>query len=126
MFTVRSGLLAIALTFCALACSSAVAAEPVVVLVKVFPAAGREDELEQQYLKRIEYLRKAEPGATFRLHRSTKAPATFLWYEVYESQAAYDSHLKVVMPAFRKEAGPTPEGLLAKPSESETYNELAR
>lgn len=96
------------------------------VLVKVFPAAGREDELQAQYLKRIQYLRKAEPGATFRLHRSTKTPVTFLWYEVYESETAYDNHLKVVMPAFRKEAGPTPEGLLAKPSESEIYNELAR
>ncbi|MCO5398245.1 putative quinol monooxygenase [Ralstonia soli] len=96
------------------------------VLVKVFPAAGREDELQAQYLKRIQYLRKAEPGATFRLHRSTKTPITFLWYEVYESEGAYANHLKVVMPAFRKEAGPTPEGLLAKPSESEIYNELAR
>ncbi len=126
MSTFRNVLLPLAITLCALAGGSAWAAEPVVVLVKVFPTQGREDELEQQYLKRIEYLRKAEPGATFRLHRSVKPPVTFLWYEVYESQAAYDNHLKVVMPAFRKEAGPTPEGLLAKPSESETYAELAR
>jgi quinol monooxygenase YgiN len=97
-----------------------------VVLVKVFPATGREDELQAQYLKRIQYLRKAEPGATFRLHRSTRTPVTFLWYEVYESESAYENHLKVVLPAYRKEAGPTPEGLLAKPSESEIYNELAR
>lgn len=126
MSTVRNALLPVIVTLCALATHSARAAEPVVVLVKVFPAEGREAELEQQYLKRIEYLRKAEPSATFRLHRSTKSPATFLWYEIYESPGAYDSHLKVVMPAFRKEAGPTPAGLLAKPSESETYTELAR
>jgi len=126
MSTVRNVLLPVIVTLCALATSSARAVDPIIVLVKVFPAEGREAELEQQYLKRIEYLRKAEPGATFHLHRSTKSPATFLWYEVYESQAAYDNHLKVVMPAFRKEAGPTPEGLLAKPSESETYTELAR
>ena len=67
-----------------------------------------------------------EPSATFRLHRSTKDPVTFLWYEVYESQAAYDNHLNVVMPAYRKEAGPTPEGLIAKRSDSETYRELAK
>jgi quinol monooxygenase YgiN len=102
------------------------AAAPVVVIVKVFPSAGREDELQAQYLKRIEYLRKAEPDATFRLHRSTKSPVTFLWYEVYPSQAAYENHLKVVMPAFRNEVGPTPEGVIAKPSESETYVEVAR
>src|SRR5215469_7881646 len=103
MSTVRNVLLPVIVTLCTFATGSARAVEPIVVLVKVFPAEGREAELEQQYLKRIEYLRKAEPGATFHLHRSTKSPATFLWYEVYESQAAYDNHLKVVMPAFRKE-----------------------
>ncbi len=99
---------------------------PVVVLVKVFPAVGREDELQTLYLKRLEFLRKAEPDATFRLHRSVKEPNTFLWYEVYPSQTAYDNHLKVVMANFRKEIGPTPDGIIAKPSESETFSELGR
>ena len=102
------------------------AADPVVVVVKVFPSAGREDELQAQYLKRIEYLRGAEPNASFRLHRSAKSPVTFLWYEVYPSQDAYDNHLKVVMPAYRQQVGPTPDGVIAKPSESETYVELAK
>jgi quinol monooxygenase YgiN len=110
----------------ALTSGAANAAGPVVVIVKVFPSAGREDELQAQYLKRIEYLRKAEPDATFRLHRSTKSPVNFLWYEVYPSQAAYEKHFKVVMPAFKNEVGPTPEGVIAKPSESETYIELAK
>jgi quinol monooxygenase YgiN len=99
---------------------------PVVVLVKVFPAAGREDELQALYLKRLEFLRKAEPDATFRLHRSVKEPHNFLWYEVYPSQAAYENHLKVVMVNYRKESGPTPDGIIAKPSESETFSELGR
>ena len=99
---------------------------PIVVLVKVFPAAGREDELQSLYLKRLEFLRKAEPDATFRLHRSVKEPNVFLWYEVYPSQAAYDNHLKVVMVNFRKESGPTPDGIIAKPSESEIFSELGR
>ena len=99
-------------------------ASSVVVLVKVFPAAGREGDLLALYLKRLDYLRKAEPDATFRLHRSVKEPNTFLWYEVYPSQAAYENHLKVVMANFRKEFGPTPEGIIAKPSESETFTEL--
>ena len=106
--------------------NSASAAEQVVVIVKVFPGEGREDELQARYLKQIDFLRKAEPTSAFRLHRSAKAPTTFLWYEVYESQPAYDNHLKVVMPNFRKEFGPTPEGLVAKPSESESYTELAK
>jgi len=97
---------------------------PIVVLVKVFPTPGRENELQALYLKRLEYLRKAEPDVNFKLHRGTKEPTVFLWYEVYPSQAAYDSHLKVVMANFRKEFGPTPEGILAKPSESETFSLL--
>ncbi len=104
----------------------ALAAEPIVVIVKVFPTPGREDELQAAYLKRIEYLRKSEPRASFRLHRSKKDPATFLWYETYESPEAYENHLKIVMPAFRKESGPTPEGIIAKPSEAESYVELAK
>jgi quinol monooxygenase YgiN len=114
------------LAMCACLVQPVYASDEVVVLVKVFPTLGREDELQAQYLKRVEYLRKAEPSATFRLHRGTKQPIAFLWYEVYESQAAYDNHLKVIMPAYRKETGPTPEGLLARPSESETYVEIAK
>lgn len=126
MFTaIRNAVVALA-ALVALISMPAFAADPIVVIVKVFPSAGREDELQAQYLKRVEYLRKAEPNATFRLHRSTKSPVTFLWYEVYPSQDAYENHLKVVMPAFRKELGPTPEGVIAKPSDSETYIELAK
>ena len=108
------------------AVSGPAAADPVIVTVKVFPSPGREDELQAQYLRRMEFLRKAEPEAVFHLHRSTKSPVTFLWYEVYPSQASYENHLKVVMPAFKKEVGPTPDGVIAKPSESETYVEVAR
>jgi len=111
---------------CLTTLAAAQQAAPVVVLVKVFPAAGREDELQALYLKRLEFLRKAEPDASFRLHRSVKEPNAFLWYEVYPSQAAYDNHLKVVMVNFRKEFGPTPDGIIAKPSESETFSELGK
>jgi quinol monooxygenase YgiN len=101
-------------------------AAPVVVLVRVFATPGRADELQALYLKRLEYLRKAEPGATFRLHRSTKEPNTFLWYEVVPSQAAYENHVKVVMENFKKETGPTPAGVIARPSKSETFRELGQ
>jgi quinol monooxygenase YgiN len=100
--------------------------EPVVVVVKVYPGVGREDELQARYLKQAEFLRTFEPKASFRLHRSTKEPVTFLWYETYESQAALENHLNVAMPAFRKEFGATPEGLVARPSDSETYRELGK
>ncbi len=101
-------------------------AAPVVVLVKVFATPGRADDLQALYLKRLEYFRKAEPDATFRLHRSTKDPNTFLWYEVYPSQAAYENHVKVVNEGYKKETGPTPAGIIARPSESETFSELGQ
>ena len=120
---VHFALLAILLAISGAICN-AQAAESIVVVVKVFPTPGREDELNARYLKQLEFLRKAEPSASFHLHRSAKEPTTFLWYEVYESQVAYEQHLKVAMPNFRKEFGPTPDGLILRPSESETYKEL--
>ena len=81
---------------------------------------------QSRWLKLVEFLRKAEPNAVFHLHRTTKEPVVFLWYEVFESQAALDNHLKVVVPAFQKEFGPTPEGILARPSESETYRKISK
>ena len=103
-----------------------VADETIVVVLKSFPSPGREDEMQARYLKQIEFFRKAEPRSGFRLHRSTKEPIIFLWYEVYESQAALDNHLKVVNPAFQKEIGPPPEGLTTRRSESELYREIAK
>ena len=105
--------------------SAAQQAAPVVVVVRVFATPGRADELQALYLKRLEYFRKAEPDATFRLHRSTKDTNAFLWYEAYPSQAAYEHHVKVVNEGFKKTA-PTPAGVIARPSESETFRELGR
>ena len=98
----------------------------IVMVRKNYPTPGREDELQSRWLKLVEFLRKAEPNAVFHLHRTTKEPVVFLWYEVFESQAALDNHLKVVVPAFQKEFGPTPEGILARPSESETYRNISK
>jgi len=98
----------------------------IVMVRKNFPTPGREDELQSRWLKLVEFLRKAEPNAVFYLHRTTKEPVVFLWYEVFESQAALDNHLKVVVPAFQKEFGPTPDGILVRPSESETYRNIAK
>ena len=102
------------------------AAGPIVVVVKVYPTPGREEELDARYLKQLEYLKPAEPRSSFRLHRSASGtePTSFLWYEVYESQEALDHHLKVVMPEFQRQFGPTPKGLIARPSEHTTYRQI--
>jgi quinol monooxygenase YgiN len=98
----------------------------IVMIRKNFPTPGREDELQMRWLKLLEFFRKTEPNATFQVHRTTKEPVVFLWYEAFESQAALDNHLKVVVPAFQKEFGPTPDGILARPSEAETYRNLSK
>jgi quinol monooxygenase YgiN len=102
------------------------AADQVVVLLKTFAGEGRVRELEERSLKQLEFFREAEPTATFRLYRSAKVPSDFLWYEVYESQAAYDNHLKVVVPKYRDQTDRAAPGLMAKPFETEVYIELAK
>jgi quinol monooxygenase YgiN len=102
------------------------AADQVVVLIKTFAGEGRERELEERSIKQLEFFRKAEPTATFRLYRGAKTPTNFLWYEVYESQAAYDNHLKVVVPNYRDQTDRATPGLMAKPIETEVYIELAK
>ena len=98
----------------------------IVMVRKNFPTPGREDELQSRSLKLVEFLRKAEPNAVFHLYRTTKEPVVFLWYEVFESQPALDNHLKVVIPAFQTEFGPTPAAIYARPSEAEIYREIAK
>src|SRR5512144_2389257 len=99
---VRKSIIVAAALACVVTTSAAQQDAPVVVLVRVFATPGRADELQAVYLKRLEYFRKAEPDATFRLHRSTKDTNSFLWYEVYPSQAAYENHVKVVNENFKK------------------------
>lgn len=116
----------VASLYVALIPGTAQAADSVVVVVKVFATPGREGELNARYLKQLEFLKQAEPRSSFRLHRSVSAnePTSFLWYEVYESQEALDHHLKIVMRDFQKAFGPTPKGLIARPSEHTTYRQI--
>lgn len=95
--------------------------EPTIFVVRFFPSEGREDEAQARLAKLVKFVPANNPGVTFRLHRSTKNPVVFLLYETFPSQAALDTQQKIVLPAFLKEFGPSPEGLWAKPNEVETY-----
>jgi len=99
--------------------------EQVVIVARYYPAPGREADLEARLLRSLKYVKQAEPNVSYRLHRSAKDPTVFLFYEVYPSQAALDQHLTVTLTAFRKEAGPVPEGIFSRPPEVETYGFLA-
>lgn len=104
---------------------NALAADEPVILISRFSAApGQEGALEDRLRKAVEFVRKAEPATIYRVQRSKKDPSQFVFYEVYPSQAALDHHAKVVLPAFNKEVGARPEGMLARPPESELFRPL--
>ena len=98
--------------------------EPIIVVVRFFPAEGREDEAQARLANLAKFVPKANPGVTFQLHRTTKAPVIFLLYETFPSQAALDNQPKTVLPDFVKEFGPTPQGLFTRPNEVEIYRKL--
>lgn len=105
--------------------SAFAADESVTVVARIYVTPGREAEAEGRFLKLIEFVRKAEPNVTYRFHRSRKDPSLFVTYEIYPSQAAAGEHMKVTLPAFAKEVGPTPEGLLARPMEIELLRQIS-
>lgn len=98
--------------------------QQIVVTSKIYPAVGREDELEERLIRLAQLVKKLEPEFTFRLQRSVNEPVFFLLYQIYPSQAAFDRHTAQTMQVVRKELGPPPEGLMARLSEIEYFRIL--
>ena len=48
--------------------------EPTVIVVRLFPTEGREDEAQARFAKLVKFVPANNPGVTFRLHRSIKKP----------------------------------------------------
>lgn len=93
------------------------------VAAKVYPKAGKEEEVQALLLKMAEAVRKAEPdNIVYRPHRSTKAPTVFFWYEQYRSDAAFEFHRAAPhLVEYRKQLST----LVDKPTEVELYRSLA-
>src|SRR5208337_4923178 len=83
--------------------------ESLTVMAKLHVTPGREAEAGARLIKFTEYIRKTEPGATFRVFQSKNDPALFSTFEVYPSSDAFKNHVNVVIPAYVMEAGPNPE-----------------
>src|SRR5713226_4424434 len=67
----------------------------VTVIATLKVKAGSEKQFEDAARAMIEKVHSAEPGTqTYVLHRSVKEPTTFVYYEVYQDQAAFDAHGK--------------------------------
>jgi quinol monooxygenase YgiN len=82
------------------------------IIAKLKVKAGNEKQFEDAARKMIETVRSAEPGTLqYVLHRSTKDPTQFVYYEVYKDQEAVDHHGKTDhMKAFGGAIGALLEG----------------
>lgn len=68
-------------------------ANALVVVAKIRAAKGKGDALAALLSEQVVAVRRAEPGClVYRLHRSSKDADLFLFYEVYEDDAALDFH----------------------------------
>ena len=65
----------------------------ITVVATLRAAKGKADELASVLAEQVGVIRKTEPGClVYRLHRCTKDPEAFLFYEVYADKAAFDVH----------------------------------
>ena len=100
------------------------AEEPVTVIARYWVTPGREAEAEPRFRQALEFMQRTEPGSSFKMYRTEKDPALFVYVEVYPSQAALDEHRRVTNPARARALGPTPAGLLARPPEIQEFRAI--
>lgn len=65
------------------------------VVAKIRAANGKADALAALLAEQAAVVRREESGClVYRVHRSTKDPELFLFYEMYSDDAAFDLHRK--------------------------------
>ena len=65
------------------------------VVARLRAAPGKGDALAALLTEQAAVIRKSEPGCLiYRPHRSTTDPDLFIFYEMYENDAAFDLHRK--------------------------------
>ena len=91
------------------------------VVAKVRAAKGNGDALAALLSEQAAVVRNAEPGClVYRLHRSTKEPELFLFYEMYVDDEAFDLHRKAPhLAAYRQRREKA--GLTDGPAEVEIF-----
>ena len=99
-------------------------ADLLTVVARIRAAAGKGDLLAAFLTEQAAAVRAAEPGClVYRVHRSTKDPLLFLFYETYASDAAYETHRAAPhLSAFRKRR--EEQGLIDGPVEVEVYRSV--
>jgi quinol monooxygenase YgiN len=99
-------------------------ADVLTVVARLRAAKGKGDALAALLKEQVAAVRKAEPGClVYRPHRSTKDPDLFVFYEQFESEAAFDVHRKApYLAAYRERR--EKEGLTEGPVEVEIFRSL--
>ena len=92
------------------------------VVAKIYPKAGKENEVAALLVKMADAVKQAEPDClVYRPHRAAKDPLVFLFYEQYRSRAAFYFHRSAPhLAAYRDKM----KELLDRPVEVETYHSL--
>jgi quinol monooxygenase YgiN len=95
-----------------------------VVVARIRAAKGKGDALAALLSEQAAVVRKAEPGClAYRLHRSSKDPELFLFYEVYEDDAALDAHRNAAhLAAYRQRR--EKDGLTDGPAAVEVFRSI--
>jgi quinol monooxygenase YgiN len=92
------------------------------VVARIYPRAGKEDDVAALLVKMAEAVRQSEPDClVYRPHRLTEMPVVFLFYEQYRSDAAFEFHKTA--PHLASHRGEL-KGLLRQPTEIELYRSL--
>jgi quinol monooxygenase YgiN len=94
------------------------------VVAKIRAAKGKGDALAALLAEQAGVVLKAEPGClVYRLHRSSKDPDAFLFYEAYRDDAAFEAHRKAPhLAAYRERR--EKEGLTEGAVEVEIFRSL--
>ena len=94
------------------------------VVARIRAAKDKGDALAALLSEQAGVVRKAEPGClAYRVHRSTKEPELFLFYETYVDDAAFELHGNApYLAAYRQRR--EREGLTTGPVEVEIYRSL--
>ena len=97
---------------------------PITVIAKLKVQPGKEAEFEAAAKQMIATVKESEPGTlSYVLHKNTKDATEFVYYEVYQDQAAFDAHGKT---DHMKKFGGTIGALLAGRPEITRLEEVAR
>lgn len=94
------------------------------VVARIRAARNKGDALATLLSEQAASVLGAEPGClVYRVHRSTKDPELFLFYEMYVDDAAFDAHRKAPhLAAYRQRR--EQEGLTDGPAEVDVFRSI--